>query len=102
MKRLWDSLFGKQAAHRQEIVLMYFCRTSDQLLMTSERMTIAEQGCPLEQVLQQLRLRGERWAYELHDSHVICTVNGQTAQRTFRLAEGDEVGIFSAKSPLAA
>jgi molybdopterin converting factor small subunit len=94
-------LFGTHIP-RQEVVLMYFGRPSDQLLMTSERMSIAEQGCQLEQVLQQLRLRGAQWACELHERHVICTVNGQVVQPAFRLAAGDEVGIFSSKPWLAA
>lgn len=102
MQKLWRSLFGKQAVHRQEIVLMYFGRPSEQLQMTSERLPIAEEGCPLEQVLQQLRSRGERWAYELHDHHVICRVHGQAVQPSFLLAAGDEVGIFSSKPWLAA
>lgn len=77
---------------------MYFGRVSDFLMMTSERIGISVEKYTLEQMLNKLRQRGERWACELDSSHVICSVNGKSALLTDELKIGDEIGIYSRKS----
>ena len=79
------------------VQIMYFGRPSDFLLMTSERLDIADETCSLEQVLNRLRKRGEKWAYELADCHVVCTINQDYAELTTMLEDRDEIGIFSRK-----
>lgn len=98
MKNLFAHLFGKSARDRREIEVMYFGRLSELLLMTSERLPVPENTLTLGQVLHTLRERGERWAYELDDSHVSCTVNGRMAMTTDALTAGDEMGIYSCRS----
>lgn len=77
---------------------MYFGRASDFLMMTSERIVIANDKYTLEQMLNKLRQRGDRWAYELDNNHLVCTVNGKAALMSDKLKVGDEIGIFSRKS----
>jgi molybdopterin converting factor small subunit len=93
-----SSFFRPVSACKHEIEIMYFGRTSEFLMMTSERMGIANETDTLKQVLNRLRERGGRWAYELDDRHVICTVNGKTAALSDTIAVGEEMGIFSRKS----
>lgn len=81
-----------------KIELAYFGRSSEFLMMTSESMVIPEQICTLGQVLNRLRERGDRWAYELDDSNVICTVERKAAMPVEAIADGDEIGIFSRRS----
>jgi len=83
---------------KMSVEIMYFGRVSEFLLMTSERMDVPKALPTLRHVLGRLRSRGERWAYELDDSHVICTVNHTPAALTANIDEGDEIGIFSRKS----
>ncbi|MFH2134140.1 MAG: hypothetical protein ABII81_03055 [Pseudomonadota bacterium] len=80
------------------IDIMYIGRPSEFLLMTSEQMDIPDAVPTLQQVLCRLRERGARWAYELDERHVMCTVNRAPAVLSDRLAEGDEIGIHSRKS----
>jgi len=80
------------------VEIMYFGRASEFLLMTSERMDVPKALPTLQHVLGRLRSRGDRWAYELDASHVICTVNQTPAALTANIDEGDEIGIFSRKS----
>lgn len=77
---------------------MYFGRLSEMLIMTSEHMVIPNGIHTLAQVLNVLRERGARWAYELDDNHVICTINGKAALSSDTIKDGDEMGIFSRKS----
>lgn len=81
-----------------KIEVMYFGRPSEYLLMTSERMDIPDGIPTLQQVLNRLRSRGDRWAYELDDSHVLCTVDQKAARLFDTIEDGDEIGIFSRKS----
>lgn len=76
---------------------MYFGRPSEFLLITSERMDIPDGISTLRQILNRLRKRGDRWAYELDDS-LMRTVNQAPAVLSACLDEGDEIGIFSRKS----
>lgn len=80
------------------IDIMYIGRPSEFLLMTSEQMDVQDAVPTLQHVLCRLRERGARWAYELDERHVICTVNRAPAVLSDRLAEGDEIGIHSSKS----
>lgn len=81
-----------------KVRVMYFGRPSEFLLMTSERMDVPEDVATLDQLLGRLRNRGERWAYELDESCVICTVNRNPAALSAPVGKGDEIGIFSSKS----
>ncbi|MFA5824967.1 MAG: MoaD/ThiS family protein [Gallionellaceae bacterium] len=81
-----------------KIEIMYFGRPSEYLLMTSECMDIPDGTSTLRQILNRLRKRGDRWAYELDDNHVICTVDLKAAALSDTIADGDEIGIFSSKS----
>lgn len=81
-----------------KIEIMYFGRPSDNLLMTSERMELLEETFSLRHLLNKLRKRGNRWAYELDASYVVCTINQKLAEMSDRLKDGDEIGIFSRKS----
>ena len=81
-----------------KIEVMYFGRPSEFLLITSERMDIPKAIPTLQHVLDRLRGRGGRWAYELDDSHVMCTVNQAPAVLSACIDKGDEIGIFSRKS----
>lgn len=81
-----------------KIEVMYFGRPSEYLLMTSERMDIPDGIPTLQQVLNRLRSRGDRWAYELDDKHVLCTVDQKAAMLFDTIEDGDEIGIFSRKS----
>lgn len=77
---------------------MYFGRTSEFLLATSERMAIPDEDCTLEQLLHRLRLRGGRWADELDESHVLCSINGKDAALSDRIEAGSEIAVSSRKS----
>ncbi len=98
MNKFFRSLFGFSLESRDEIEVMYFGRTSDFLMMTSERMEISVGEYTLEKMLNRLRQRGDRWAYELDENHVICSVNGRAALLSDNLKIGDEIGIYSKKS----
>jgi molybdopterin synthase sulfur carrier subunit len=98
MKNFLASLFSTQVKSRHEIEIVYFGRPSELLMMTSERMVIPSTGSAIAQVLALLRQRGGRWAHELDDSHVICTVNGRAVSLHDTLRTGDEMGLFSSKS----
>jgi molybdopterin converting factor small subunit len=102
MNNFIGSLFATQVKSKQAIEIMYFGRASEQLMMTSERMEITSAGYSVAQVLMQLRQRGDRWAYELDDGHVICTVNGRVVRLYDSVTMGDEMGLFSSKSWLEA
>lgn len=77
---------------------MYFGRPSEYLLMNSERIDIPGETPTLGQLLNRLRSRGGRWAYELDDSHVICTVDQKVLSPFDTLEGGNEVAICSRKS----
>lgn len=81
-----------------KIEVMYFGRPSEFLLMSSERLDIPDDTYTLEQVLNRLRNRGDRWAYELAGNHVICTVGRKAAKPSDSIEDGDEIGIFSCKT----
>ena len=83
---------------RNEVAIMYFGRTSEFLMMTSERMVIPTGRYTLGQLLCSLYKRGDRWVDELDGSHLLCTVNGQEAGLFDPIAPGAEVCISSRKS----
>lgn len=78
--------------------ILYIGRPSEFLLTTSERMEVPDAAPTLQGVLDRLRSRGERWACELDERHVMCTVNRAPAVASACLAAGDEIGIHSRKS----
>jgi molybdopterin converting factor small subunit len=98
MKNFLGSLFAPNVKNQHEIEIMYFGRPSEFLMMTSERMVLPNEDCSIGQVLAQLRNRGGRWAHELDDRHLICTVNGSAVSSLDTLKMGDEMGLFSTKS----
>jgi hypothetical protein len=83
---------------RHEVAIMYFGRTSDLLMMTSERMVIPAGRYTLGHLLCSLYKRGDRWVEELDDSHLLCTVNGREARLFDTIAPGAEICISSRKS----
>jgi len=83
---------------KREVAILYFGRASEFLMMTSERMVVSDATSTLGQVLSSLRQRGDRWACELDDSHVLCTVNGKAAGVLDTIEPGAEINIFSKKS----
>ena len=83
---------------KHEIEIMYFGQASDCLQMTSERMVVPDETFTLEEVLNRLRERGDRWTNELDERHVVCTINGKVASSSTSITVGMEIGIFSIKS----
>jgi hypothetical protein len=83
---------------RHEVAIMYFGRTSDALMMTSERVVIPTGRYTLGHMLCSLYKRGERWVDELDDSNLTCTVNGRDAWLFDTIKPGDEICISSKKS----
>ena len=83
---------------RHEVAIMYFGRTSESLMMTSERMVIPTGRYTLGQLLCSLYKRGERWVDELDDSHLMCTVNGREARLFDTIKPGAEICISSRRS----
>lgn len=98
MKKSFFSRFFASLESKHEIAILYFGRASEFLLMTSERMAIPDEDYTLGQMLNSLRKRGGRWAYELDDNHVVCTVNGKTARSLDIIRPGAEINILSRKS----
>lgn len=99
--RINKTLFQSRTASlvsRHEIEIMYFGRTSEFLMMTSERMVIPAGRYMLGQLLCSLYKRGDRWVEELDDSHLMCTVNGRDAGLFDPIAPGAEICISSKKS----
>ena len=74
---------------------MYFGRTRESLMMTSERMVIPSGRYTLGQLLCSLYKRGDRWVDELDDSHLMCTVNGREARLFDPIVPGVEICISS-------
>ena len=83
---------------RHEVAIMYFGRTSEFLMMTSECMAIPTGRYTLGHLLCSLYKRGDRWVEELDDSHLICTVNGRDAWLFDMIKPGAEICISSRKS----
>ena len=83
---------------RHEVAIMYFGRTSESLMMTSERMVIPSGRYTLGQLLCSLYKRGDRWVDELDDSRLMCTVNGRAASLFDPIAPGAEICLSSRKS----
>jgi molybdopterin converting factor small subunit len=98
IKSFIRSIFGSALEDKAEVEVMYFGRVSDALMMTSERIGISIEEYTLEKMLNRLRQRGDRWAYELDNSHVICSINSKKALLSDNIRIGDEVGIYSRKS----
>jgi hypothetical protein len=83
---------------RHEVAIMYFGRTSEFLMMTSERMVIPSGRYTVGQLLCSLYRRGDRWVDELDDSHLMCTVNGREARLFDPIEPGAEICLSSRKS----
>jgi molybdopterin converting factor small subunit len=83
---------------RHEVAIKYFGRTSEFLMMTSERMVIPSGRYTLGQLLCSLYKRGDRWVDELDDSHLMCMVNGREARLFDTIQPGAEICISSRKS----
>jgi molybdopterin converting factor small subunit len=83
---------------RHEVEIMYFGRTSELLMVTSERIVIPTERYTLGQLLRSLYKRGDRWMDELDDSHLVCTVDGQDAKLFDTVKPGAEICLFSKKS----
>jgi molybdopterin converting factor small subunit len=98
MRKFIASLFSRDLKIKHEVEVMYFGRLSDFLMMTSERIVILDEPFTLRQMLNELCARGERWAYELDENYVMCTVNQESAMLSDSIKVGDEIGIFSRKS----
>jgi hypothetical protein len=81
---------------RHEVAIMYFGRTSEFLMMTSERMVIPAGRFTIGQLLCSLYKRGDRWVDELDDNHLLCTVNGREARLFDPIAPGAEICISNA------
>ena len=99
--RMHKSLFLSPTASlvsRHEVAILYFGRTSEFLMMTSERMVIPTGRYTLGQLLCSLYKRGDRWVDELDDSHLLCTVNGREARLFDPIAPGAEICISSRRS----
>jgi hypothetical protein len=92
-----DSLVSKH-----EVAIMYFGRTSESLMMTSERMVIPTGRYTLGQLLCSLYKRGDRWVDELDDSDLMCTVNGREARLFDTIKPGAEICISSRRSVIEA
>jgi len=78
---------------RHEVAIMYFGRTRERLLMTSERMVIPSGRHTLGQLLCNLYKRGYRWADALDDSNLLCTVNGRDAKLFDAIEAGAKICI---------
>lgn len=99
--RMNKTLFQSSTAtlvSRHQVAIMYFGRTSEFLMMTSERMVIPTGRYTLGQLLCSLYKRGDRWVDELDDSHLMCTVNGRKARLFDTIVPGAEISISSRKS----
>lgn len=99
--RINKTLFQTPSAslvRRHEVAIMYFGRTSESLMMTSERMVIPSGRYTLGQLLCSLYRRGDRWVDELDDSHLMCTVNGREARLFDTIEPGAEICFSSTKS----
>ncbi len=83
---------------RNQVAILYFGRTSEFLVMTSERLDLPAEGFTLVQMLALLRLRGGRWTDELDESHVLCCIDGKEARLSDRIVAGSEIEISSLKT----
>jgi molybdopterin converting factor small subunit len=82
-------------ASRHEVAIMYSGRTSESLMVTSERMAIPDGRYTLGQLLCNLYKRGDQWVDELDDDNLVCTVNGREAKLFDTIEAGAEIRIFS-------
>ncbi|MEO8332621.1 MAG: hypothetical protein ABI479_09305 [Gallionella sp.] len=98
MRKSLHAFFFTSLESKHQVVIMYFGRASDSLLMTSERMVVPGEVYTLEQLLNRLRERGDRWADELDDKHVMCTINGKNAALSGHVEAGNEICVYSRKS----
>ncbi len=64
MKKSFFPFLFASLESKHEVAIMCFDRASEFLMMTSERLVIPNETYTLEQVLNSLRKRGDRWAYE--------------------------------------
>ena len=81
-----------------QVIVMYYGRCSEYLMVTSECIVLPEGPCTLAQVIDGLRRRSPEWAYELDDGHMFCEIDGQPGSLTSNIEPGAEIGVFSRKS----
>ncbi|KMN83219.1 molybdopterin synthase sulfur carrier subunit [Chromobacterium alkanivorans] len=73
--------------------LLYFARLRDEFGLESEHLD--SEAATVEELLVELRLRGEVWARELAADRVFrVAVNQQMARLDAVLSDGDEVAVF--------
>lgn len=75
------------------ITLLYFARYREALGLDREQLELT-QGDTLQQLLEQLKNRGEPWSSTLADSKLLMAVNQTIAQPQHIINEGDEVAFF--------
>ncbi len=75
------------------ITLLYFARYREALGLEKEQLEFI-QDCKLQQLLQQLKDRGEPWTSTLADNKLLMAVNQTIADPQQLLCDGDEVAFF--------
>ncbi len=85
-------------ASRHEVATKFTGSTGVYLNTQSERMPTPDGRYTPGQLLCSLYKRGDRWAGELDDSDLTCTVNGQDAKLFDTIEPGAELCISSKKS----
>src|SRR5512135_2872390 len=80
---------------KMKLKLLYFGRPRDNLNISSETADVPDSITTLAQLLAWLRERGGKWEQELADNRVRCAINQEMADLSGRIANNDEVAIFS-------
>ena len=94
----YSRFYSALLKNKHEVLIMYFGRVSEFLVVTSERMAIPDGIYTLEQLLKKLRTRKGRWADELDGMQIVCTVDGKPAVLSDTIGAGAEIAIHSRKS----
>jgi hypothetical protein len=94
-------LFGQEDAHPRKIHKISICymgRLNDSFLIPSENVSLPEGERTMLGLLNQLRARGPRWAYELSPEYLSWTVEGKNIAVSEALPPGANIVIFSSRS----
>ncbi|WP_299976510.1 molybdopterin converting factor subunit 1 [uncultured Pseudoteredinibacter sp.] len=75
------------------ITLLYFARYREVLGLDSEQLVFAK-PCTVQDVIEQLKQRGEPWSSTLSDSKLMLAVNQTIASAEQELNDGDELAFF--------
>jgi len=75
------------------ITLLYFARYREALGLDSEQLSITP-PCSVQDVIEQLKQRGEPWLSILADSKLMLAVNQTIATADQALNDGDELAFF--------